>query len=173
MHLPSLKAGAAASSAGRGERVLSMDEAELAKVMQTVTGLRGAMHYTCKVGAAPDQAARVKEIVDGMLAHAEQVFSLWVPESEVNKINKAPRAEPVELSADMAGVLLAVQKLHGVTKGVYDPACYPLWRYFKRWVLGLVSSCWEGRGCLIECVFCRRIFLTHLDPLLKHTNTAT
>jgi thiamine biosynthesis lipoprotein ApbE len=111
-----------------------LDEAELGKILQTVTGVRGAMLYKCKVGAAPEEAARAKEVVDGVLARAEQVFSLWVPESEVNRINKAPRAEPIELSEDMSGVLMAVQQLFGVTKGVYDPACYPLMRYYKRCV---------------------------------------
>ncbi len=121
----------AAAGKPRGERVQSLDEAELAKILQTVTGVRGAMAYTCKVGAPPAEAERAQAVVDGVLARAEQVFSLWVPESEVNSINKAPRAEPIELSADMSGVLLAVHKMFTVSKGVYDPACFPLMKYYK------------------------------------------
>lgn len=132
MQLPSRHTSGTSGGAAPRERILSMDAVELAKILQTVTGTRGAMCYTCKVGAPPEEAARVKGIVDGVLARAEQVFSLWVPESEINRINHAPRAEPIELSEDMQAVLQAVQKLFAVTKGVYDPACYPLMKYYKR-----------------------------------------
>jgi len=122
----------AAPAAGRPDRVMSMDEDELKKVLQTVSGTRGAMHFVAKVVAKPEQTEEIHALVDGVLSRAEQVFSLWVPDSEVNKINQAPRAEPIELSEDMSGVLLAVQKLHGLTKGVYDPACYPLLQHYKQ-----------------------------------------
>ena len=131
MQLPSRHTSGTTPAGPRG-RISSMDPAELAKVLQTVTGTRGAMSYTCKVGAPPEDAPRIKGIVDGVLARAEQVFSLWVPDSEINNINKAPRAEPIELSEEMGDVLQAVQKLFAVTKGVYDPACYPLMKYYKR-----------------------------------------
>ena len=122
----------AAPAAGRRDRIRSLDEDELKKVMQTVSGTRGAMHFVAKVVAAPEQAEEIHALVDGVLSRAEQIFSLWVPDSEVNKINHAARAEPIELSEDMSGVLLAVQKLHGLTKGVYDPACYPLLQHYKQ-----------------------------------------
>lgn len=123
MHLPSL-----ASPQG----VDFLGAAELGQILQTATGVRGAMAYTCKVGAAPARAEQIKAIVEGMLAHTEDAFSLWIAGSEVNEINKAPRAKTITLSEDMSGVLLAVQRLVAVTKGVYDPACYPLVRYYKR-----------------------------------------
>lgn len=109
-----------------------LDTAQLAKVLQAVTGVCGAMAYTCKVGAAPERAEQIEAIVEGVLARTLEVFSLWVSGSEVERINKAPRAEPVELSEDMSGVLQAVEKLFAVTKGVYDPACYPLMRYYQK-----------------------------------------
>eukprot|EP00624_Nannochloropsis_granulata_P002102 evm.model.NODE_20417_length_10763_cov_21.298616.2 len=102
------------------------------RVLQTVSGTRGSMHFVAKVVAEPEQANEIQVLVDGVLSRAEQVFSLWVPDSEVNRINKAPRAEPIELSEDMSGVLSAVQKLHGLTKGVYDPACFPLLQHYKQ-----------------------------------------
>lgn len=122
----------AAQAAGRPDPLISMDGDELKKVLQTVSGTRGSMHFVAKVVAKPEQSNDIHVLVDGVLSRAEQVFSLWVPDSEVNRINKAPRAEPIELSEDMSGVLSAVQKLHGLTKGVYDPACFPLLQHYKQ-----------------------------------------
>lgn len=127
MHLPTHR-----SLLGEERVVNLLDTAELAKVLQTVTGVCGAMAYSCKVGAAPERAEQIKAIVEGVLARTLEVFSLWVPGSEVGRINQAPRAEPVELSEDMSDVLQAVEKLFAVTKGMYDPACYPLMRYYQK-----------------------------------------
>ena len=94
------------------------------------------MSFVAQVGAKPEAKDEIFALVDNALARAEQVFSLWVMESEVNQINRAPRAEPIALSEDMSGVLLAVQKIHSLTKGVYDPACYPLLQYYKSHLKG-------------------------------------
>lgn len=122
----------ASAAGGWNDPALNMEEGELEKVLQTVTGTRGAMQYIAKVGAPPERLDEIDALVEDVLKRAEQVFSLWIKDSEVNRINQAPRGQAIDLSEDMSVVLLAVDKLYDVTKGVYDPACYPLLQHYKQ-----------------------------------------
>ncbi|KAJ9473120.1 hypothetical protein DIPPA_23738 [Diplonema papillatum] len=66
--------------------------------------------------------------VRAVFDHAVAVFSPFAPDSELSKLNASPMNQPQPVSSDMAFVLSAVDRVHKLTRGAFDPSVAPLTR---------------------------------------------
>lgn len=74
---------------------------------------------------------KAQQILDGVAKEAEDVFSHFVDNSEVSKINKMGADQLHTPSKAMSQVLQMVSTLNRATRGAFDPAVLPLAQYFK------------------------------------------
>lgn len=66
------------------------------------------------------------QIGDLLLELDRGIFSTWVADSELNRLNRAPDRQPVAVSADLLQVLQAAIRIHGESDGAFDPSVGPL-----------------------------------------------
>ncbi|MFD1343497.1 FAD:protein FMN transferase [Litorisediminicola beolgyonensis] len=64
--------------------------------------------------------------VPQLLAEVERTFSLYLPESELSRLNASGRLDAP--SAMMWDVIAQVDRVHEITGGLFDPTVQPLWR---------------------------------------------
>lgn len=55
-----------------------------------------------------------------------EVFSTWVPDSELNRLNRNSSGQPVPVSPAMLQVLQAALRVHADSDGAFDPSVGPL-----------------------------------------------
>ncbi len=80
---------------------------------------------------------RAEEAVAAALAEVdrlEAIFSLYLPDSEISRLNREGRISAPSL--DLCSVLDLSRRLHSLTEGLFDPTVQPLWRHYAELALG-------------------------------------
>ncbi len=72
------------------------------------------------------EAGVVFRAVEAELARQERIFSLFVADSELSRLNRTGRID--HPSADLLEVLRLAGRLHAVSGGAFDPTVQPLWQ---------------------------------------------
>lgn len=86
----------------------------------------GASATMVLTGVTRAEAAPVFRAVERELARLERIFSLYDPQSEIARLNRAGRlAHP---SSDLLSVLTLSGRLNAATQGAFDPTIQPVWR---------------------------------------------
>jgi thiamine biosynthesis lipoprotein len=86
---------------------------------------------TVTVVAADAEDARVlAQAAVAQARHWDDVLTTWRPDGELARLNARAGRGPVEVSADLAAALRAMQTLASATDGLFDPAVGPL---VERW----------------------------------------
>lgn len=77
---------------------------------------------------AADQSKLESSIVSvsGDLKKLETLFSIYDPESEISKINKAVNGQLLSVSPATLELLLVTRKYHDISRGCFDPTVMPL-----------------------------------------------
>lgn len=94
--------------------------------------LLGTM-VSIEVDSSPGGAA---EIISGVWDEAERlerIFSRYIPESEINRINREAGGKPVPVSEEMLEVLIRAEEVSRITEGAFDISVGPLmeiWGFF-------------------------------------------
>eukprot|EP01013_Petalomonas_cantuscygni_P032648 TRINITY_DN59274_c0_g1_i1.p1 TRINITY_DN59274_c0_g1~~TRINITY_DN59274_c0_g1_i1.p1 ORF type:complete len:976 (-),score=96.50 TRINITY_DN59274_c0_g1_i1:48-2975(-) len=73
------------------------------------------VRYSCS-----DDSKRVKDVIAGVFAHTEAVFSHFNPDSEVSQFNAAPLDVHVRMSDDMATVISCADVVFDASDGLFD-----------------------------------------------------
>ncbi len=68
----------------------------------------------------------LRGLIQERLDALEEIFSTYLPDSEISRFNKAGLNEEIELSPEMSEVLWFSLKLADVTGGRFDPTVFPL-----------------------------------------------
>ncbi|MDO6585420.1 FAD:protein FMN transferase [Salipiger sp. 1_MG-2023] len=79
------------------------------------------LHGPGATEALPRAIARLRQI--------EAAFSLYDPDSEVSRLNRAGRLVP---SQDFAALMALADRVHRATQGQFDPTVQPLWQALAR-----------------------------------------
>jgi len=69
---------------------------------------------------------RLKQAVDSLLAEINNVFSTYIPESEISRFNRAPAGVPFPISKELHTVLVASLRLNRLSGGAFDITVMPL-----------------------------------------------
>ncbi len=86
---------------------------------------------------AETDADALKAAFDKRLAEINKVMSTYDPESELMQINRAPVAQPLPISDDLAAVLALSLQIYSQTAGGFDVTVGPL---VNRWGFGPVEA---------------------------------
>ena len=81
--------------------------------------------YTIKV-VTDDDLTGLHEEIESELARINMIMSTYITESELSKLNSRSIGRPIEISQDLAGLLLLSKELNSVTKGAFDVTIGPL-----------------------------------------------
>lgn len=97
---------------------------------------------------------RAEEAVAASMAEVdrlEAIFSLFLPDSEISRLNREGRISAPSL--DLRAVLDLSRRLHSLTDGLFDPTIQPVWRHYADLALkssvlfdGGISRCLEAVG---------------------------
>ncbi|MGH7579492.1 MAG: FAD:protein FMN transferase, partial [Gemmatimonadales bacterium] len=82
------------------------------------------MGTTLSVGVwAPDRTEGIRAIQDafGAVRRADSLLSTWRDDSEIMRLNAAPAGRPVELPAELYGLLRDCRRWSRETGGAFDP----------------------------------------------------
>lgn len=82
---------------------------------------------------SPGVPARIMEKVWAEAERLEQIFSRYLPESEISRINREAGLHPVKLSDEMMEVLSRAEEISRLTEGAFDISVGPLmkiWGFF-------------------------------------------
>ncbi len=95
------------------------------KSIQVLNGSTMGTTYTIKV-VTDDDLSGLHEEIESELARINMIMSTYITESELSKLNSGSIGVPVEISQDLAGLLLLSKELNSVTKGAFDVTIGPL-----------------------------------------------
>ena len=95
------------------------------KSTQVLNGSTMGTTYTIKVVTDNDLSGLHEEI-ESELARINMIMSTYITKSELSKLNSRSIGRPIEISQDLAGLLLLSKELNSVTKGAFDVAIGPL-----------------------------------------------
>ena len=70
--------------------------------------------------------SELKQKIEQELAKINQQMSVFIKDSEINKINALPPQNKISLSTEMGIVLRSAQKIYNQTQGAFDPTVEPL-----------------------------------------------
>ena len=70
--------------------------------------------------------SELKQKIEQELAKINQQMSVFIKDSEINKINALPPQNKISLSPEMGTVLCSAQKIYNQTQGAFDPTVEPL-----------------------------------------------
>lgn len=104
---------------------------ESVSAADSIRGFQGAtMGTTYTVKYVPEKSSpateKVKKAVDERLEKVNTLMSVWDPESEISRINKAPAGIWLPLHTDLAMLLEFAFQLSELTDGRYDVSIGPL-----------------------------------------------
>ena len=95
--------------------------------------------YNIKVIVQPEQktiAERTQPVIDEQLKAFNQSLSTYISDSEIMKINAAPKNEWLEVSSRFLSVLILSQTISGLSGGAFDATVGPLvnaWGFGPDW----------------------------------------
>ena len=95
--------------------------------------LMGTMVSVEIVGNSSEDVARITEKVWSEAARLDSVFSLYLPDSEISRINREAGRYPVPVSDEMMEVLSCAEDISRITDGAFDISVGPLmeiWGFF-------------------------------------------
>lgn len=75
---------------------------------------------------AEDEAARSCQLINEEVRRIEAMFSYFLPESEIGRINRRAYAEAVPVSKELFGALQECVRYAGLTSGAFDITMRPL-----------------------------------------------
>lgn len=86
----------------------------------------GASVSMILTGLSRPEAGEVFRAVEAELARQERIFSLFLADSEISRLNRTGRLD--HPSADLLEVLRLSGRLHAASGGAFDPTIQPLWQ---------------------------------------------
>lgn len=97
-------------------------------------GTEFVLRISAKEGSADDLTLLSRRVFD-RIAELNQIFSDYLPESELNDLARSPVGEPFPVSADLFAVLAKGKELSERTNGAFDLTAGPvirLWRISRK-----------------------------------------
>lgn len=91
-----------------------------------VTGKTMGTTYQVKVVGGDVDVSALKEAIDNRLVELNDVFSTYIPESEISRLNQRQDDEPVQVSEDMRALLRLSKRIYGISGGAFDVTVGPL-----------------------------------------------
>lgn len=79
-------------------------------------------------GASRERAEEAVAASMAEVARLESIFSLFLPDSEISRLNRDGRISAPSL--DLRAVLELSRRLHSLTEGLFDPTVQPLWKHY-------------------------------------------
>lgn len=73
-------------------------------------------------------AGKLFRLVEAEVRRLEAIFSLYLEDSELARLNRDGRLEAPSL--DMVNLLGLAHRVHAATEGAFDPTIQPLWAYY-------------------------------------------
>lgn len=98
-----------------------------------ITGKTMGTYYSIKIAGENVNKEKLSSEVDKLLKDFNQVFSTYINDSELSRINQQNPDLKIHLSSEMNEVLLLSKKLFKETKGAFDPTVGPI---VNRWGFG-------------------------------------
>ena len=89
-------------------------------------GTRWCVKHWWRPGVDPSSSARVREVVEAVLARIVEQMSTWEPESDLCRFNRAPAGSWHELEPEFFTVLAHALELARRSDGAYDPTVGPV-----------------------------------------------
>lgn len=86
----------------------------------------GTIYMVTLVGVDARIAERVEREVAESLVHINDIFSTYIADSELNRLNRHPVGEPLEVSAELFDVLAMSVDIYRRSGGAFDPTVMPL-----------------------------------------------
>lgn len=86
----------------------------------------GTTYVVTLVGVDAHDAKALERKVADKLVEINQVFSTYIADSELNRLNIQPVGEPFELSAELLQVLEMSEGIYQRSEGAFDPTVMPL-----------------------------------------------
>ena len=83
------------------------------------------------IGESRSVAAEAAEAAFAAVCHVDSILSIYKPESDFSRINRAAGAETVTVSRQTMDVLEASGRFHRMTEGAFDPSVGPLMQLWK------------------------------------------
>lgn len=86
----------------------------------------GTVYGVTLVGADVDAVERLEREVAERLVHINDIFSTYIPDSELNRLNRHPLGEPLKVSDELFEVLAMSMDIFRRSQGGFDPTVMPL-----------------------------------------------
>ena len=110
----------------------------------------GAQAQIALVHSDGQSAARQFRVVEAEIRRLESIFSLYLADSELVRLNREGRLRAPSL--ELVELLGLAQRIHAVTRGAFDPTVQPLWEYHARRARGQTMEAGEVPAALLARV---------------------
>ena len=94
------------------------------KPLSVIEGVTMGTTYTVKISDRIDAEVKLKTLIDQELLKFNQVFSNYIPDSEISKFNRSKGA--VVVSSSFRELLLLSEEVKNITGGAFDVSIGPL-----------------------------------------------
>lgn len=104
-----------------------------------------ALGAKAEINLLHDDASKARGLFTAIAAEIrrlEGIFSLYQPESELTRLNRAGRLYAPSL--EMLELLSLSQRVHRATDGAFDPTVQPLWSHYARLASGNPAGDFEA-----------------------------
>ena len=91
-----------------------------------ITGNTMGTYYSVKVVGSDVDREALKLQVDGLLKEVNNVFSTYIKDSELSKLNKSHLSTPIEITPVLAEVLKLSKSIYKDSEGAFDVTIGPL-----------------------------------------------
>lgn len=106
----------------------------------TISGQTMGTYYSIKLSEKKVDQAKVKADIDEKLELINQVFSTYIPTSEISKINQMDNKSQMTVSKQMQEVLEISRDIYFKSSGAFNPTVAPV---VNRWGFGPIKE--QGR----------------------------
>lgn len=105
-----------------------------------ITGETMGTYYSVKINSKNIDKVKIKKLIEQKLKKINDIFSTYIPQSEISRINKLEAGVEFQVSEQMKNVLEVSEDLFKKSDGAFDPTVAPI---VNRWGFGPVKK--QGR----------------------------
>lgn len=99
----------------------------------TFSGTTMEMHYLIHVGQSltTQEKIEVEALIHNTFQETKEIFSLYVDDSELLRLNALTSQKPIPISKPMQEVLILSDHINNLSEGRFDPTVYSLSKLWK------------------------------------------